>query len=213
VGRGSQIEILESIPLSSNWEQMYEKVTARLGFRARSGEEQVMAISVEGEGDVFPFVDWNEPFPRIRPRAFRDFVAGLPQRRRGEPLTDEHRTIAASLKTTLECAVLLLSRYLERRTGLRDLCFAGGTALNASVSGVLFRGPYVDRIFVQPASSDAGAALGAAIWVHAQVTGRRPEGSTDYACWGPSNSQGAVGTALFSRGLEPLALEDYLVGK
>ncbi len=196
VGRGNEIEILESIPLSSSWGHMYEKVTARLGFRPHADEGKVMGLAAYGVGDVFPFIDWNEPFPRIRPRAFREFIAAMPQRHPKEPLTDEHRNIAASLQATLERGVLLISRHLERRTGLRDLCLAGGIAMNCSMNGVLFRGPYVDRIFVQPASSDAGTALGAAAWVHTRLTGRRPEGPFDHAYWGPSYTREEIETAL-----------------
>lgn len=192
VGRGNRIKILESIPISSSWGHMYEKVTTRLGFRPHSDEGKVMGLAAYGEGDVFPFVDWHGPFPRICPKAFREFIAVLPQRRPGEPLTDAHRNIAASLQSTLESAVLLMNRHLEKRTGLRNLCLAGGIAMNCSMNGVLFRGPYTDRIFVQPASSDAGTALGAAAWAYTRATGRRPEGPFNHAYWGPSYSSEEV---------------------
>ncbi|MFQ5458078.1 MAG: carbamoyltransferase [Myxococcota bacterium] len=196
VGRGNRIEIVDSIPLSSSWGHMYEKITARLGFRPHSDEGKVMGLAAYGEGDVLPFVDWNEPFPRIRHRAFRQFITDLPQRAPGDPLTDEHRNLAASLQVTLERAVLLMNRYLERRTGVRNLCLSGGIAMNCSLNGVLYRGPYTDRIFIQPASSDSGTALGAAAWVQTKLTGRRPEGTFDHAYWGPSYSQEEIESAL-----------------
>ena len=155
-----------------------------------------MGLAAYGEGDVLPFIDWSEPFPKIRLRAFREFIAALPQRAASDPLTDVHRNLAASLQLTLERAVLLMNRYLERRTGLRNLCLAGGIAMNCSMNGVLYRGPYTDRIFVQPASSDSGTALGAAAWVHTRLTGRRPEGPFDHAYWGPSYSGEEIETAL-----------------
>jgi len=120
----------------------------------------------------------------------------MPQRKPADPLTDEHRTLAASLQATLERAVLLMNRHLERRTGLRNLCLAGGIAMNCSMNGVLYRGPYTDGIFIQPASSDSGTALGAAAWVHTRLTGRRPEGPFDHAYWGPSYSNETIGDAL-----------------
>lgn len=196
VGKGNRIEILDSIPISSSWGHMYEKVTARLGFRPHSDEGKVMGLAAYGEGDVLPFVDWDEPYPRIRPGAFSKFIADLPQRRSEDPLTDEHRSLAASLQVTLERAVLLMNRYLQRRTGIRNLCLAGGIAMNCSMNGVLFRGPYTDGIFVQPASSDAGTALGAAAWVHTRMTGRRPDGPFDHAYWGPAYSEADIEAAL-----------------
>ena len=196
VGRGVRIEILASIPLSSSWGHMAEEVTARLGFRPDSDETKVMALAAYGEGDVFPFVDWRMPFPRIIAKAFREFIDAMPQRQPGDPLTDEHRNIAASLQGTLESAVLLMNRYLEHRTGLRNLCLAGKIAMNCAMNGVLFRGPYTDRIFVQPASSDSGTALGAAAWVHTRLTGRRPEGPFDHAYWGPSYTNEQILDAL-----------------
>lgn len=196
VGRGNRIEVIESIPLSSSWGSMYEKVTARLGFRPHSDEGKVMGLAAYGEGDVLPFVDWREPFPKIRPGPFREFITALPQRAPGDPLTDAHRNLAASLQHTLERVVLLMNRYLERRTGLRNLCLAGGIAMNCSMNGTLYRGPYTDRIFVQPAASDSGTALGAAAWVHTRLTGRRPEGPFDHAYWGPSYSGEEIESAL-----------------
>ncbi len=196
VGRGNRIEILDSIPLASSWGHLYEKITAKLGFRPHSDEGKVMGLAAYGQGDVLPCVDWDEPFPRIRTSAFRAFLADLPQRLPDEPLTDAHRNLAASLQSTLERAVLLMNRYLERRTGSRNLCLAGGIAMNCSMNGVLYRGPYTDRIFIQPASSDSGTALGAAAWVHGRLTGQRPEGPFDHAYWGPAYSNEAIGEAL-----------------
>jgi hypothetical protein len=89
VGRGNRIEILDSIPLASSWGHLYEKVTARLGFRPHSDEGKVMGLAAYGQGDVLPCVDWDDPFPRIRTRAFRALLDGIPTRRPDEPLTDD----------------------------------------------------------------------------------------------------------------------------
>src|SRR3989339_200467 len=69
---------------------------------------------------------------------------------------------------------LMMVEYLYKKTGSKNLCLAGGVALNCSMNGKLLQSEFVDNIYIQPASSDAGTALGAAIHVHVEKTGKKP---------------------------------------
>jgi carbamoyltransferase len=84
-------------------------------------------------------------------------------RRRGEPLSQEHKDLACALQQSVEAVILHLVSHFQRQTAERSLCLAGGVAHNCSANGRLLYSGMFDRIFVQPASHDAGGALGAAL--------------------------------------------------
>jgi carbamoyltransferase len=88
-------------------------------------------------------------------------------RQRGAPIEQHHLDIACSLQTALEEAVLAIAGWLRDRTGARDLCLAGGVALNCVMNARLRDEGRFERIWVQPAAGDAGTALGAALWLDA----------------------------------------------
>jgi carbamoyltransferase len=113
-----------------------------------------------------------------------------------EPINGYHEHVAARLQFTLEQAVARMTEVMHERTGLRDVCFAGGVALNCSCNGKLVGLPHVDRLFVQPAASDAGTALGAAVQAHVERTGDRPGCTFDHAYWGPDYSNDEIEAAL-----------------
>ena len=92
--------------------------------------------------------------------------AGLfdgPARKPEELLTQRHMDLAASVQAVLEEVVLRMTRSLAEETGIRNLCLAGGVALNCVANGKILRDGRFDRIWVQPAAGDAGGALGAAL--------------------------------------------------
>jgi carbamoyltransferase len=136
-----------------------------------------------------------------------DRVEGLVRRVRysGEP-TRAQQDLAASLQAALERAAIEMADCLHDATGLRDLCLAGGVALNCSMNGALLRTPLVERIYVQPAASDAGTALGAAYqlcWEEGiQV---RP---LDTAALGPEYGDEEVDAALEAEGLRSERVDD-----
>ena len=92
-----------------------------------------------------------------------DALFGAPARQPEELLTQRHMDLAASVQAVIEEAVLRLTRSLAAETGIRNLCLAGGVALNCVANGKVLRDRAFDRVWVQPASGDAGGALGAAL--------------------------------------------------
>ncbi len=200
VGNGAQIKTLGTVSNRGSWGLLYELVTEALGFRRHSGEGKTMGLAAYGrpDPDGLPCVDWSGDIPVIDPKKRRAFVAALTPRHKDDPITDDHKVLAATLQATLERAGEQMSQWLYQQTGLRSLCLAGGTALNCSMNGKLAQLPWVDEVFIQPAAHDSGTALGAALAVHAQKTGRRPDWRMEHAYWGPEYDNEAIDMALNS---------------
>src|SRR5438309_12005587 len=93
---------------------------------------------------------------------FHKLFGGHP-RRQDELLTDYHMDLAASIQAVTDEIVLRLTRSLRKETGIRNLCLAGGVALNCVANGKVLRDGCFEQLWVQPASGDAGGALGAAL--------------------------------------------------
>jgi carbamoyltransferase len=193
VGRATEIQVLKTVTNQGSWGLMYEQITDKLGFRRHSGEGKVMGLAAYGTPDRngLPFVNWDGDIPVIDGPQRKAFVKSLKPRKQEDPITSEHKNLAATLQYTLEQAVQRMTEWLYKQTGLRRLCLAGGTALNCSMNGKLALLPWVDEIFIQPAAYDAGTALGATLSVYVEKTGQRPDWRMEHAYWGPefSNEQ------------------------
>jgi carbamoyltransferase len=199
-GRGTAIHPLEFVDRELSWGVLYERFTAALGFRPHNDEGKVMGLAAYGEhgGEPFPFLRLHtNGFPSYDRHAMEEMLSQIQPRRPGEsPINGYHEHIAARLQFTLEQALARISEVLYERTGLSDLCLAGGVALNCSANGKLLELPHVSRVFVQPAASDAGTALGAAVYVHTDSAGDRPRTTFDHAYWGPEFSNEAIEAVL-----------------
>src|SRR5579883_3358668 len=121
--------------------------------------------------------------------AYPDLEAEFgPRRRPGERLQPHHIDVATALQRVLEESALKLVRWLHAQTGLRDLCLAGGVALNCVMNArIRDEGPFA-RIFVQPAAGDAGTALGAAYVIDARERGVAEPFTMTHAYLGPGFS-------------------------
>ena len=179
-GDGAKISLLKTIKLPHSLGHLYSAVTGFLGFRMCSGEGKVMGLApygqdkypeffqrmirLEDDGGLkidFRILDYHLAQENIfLPETIK--ALGAPRQPEG-PIDDRHKDIACSLQIALERAVLHLAGHLHRMTGADTLCLAGGVALNATMNRRLLELSPFKRIFVQPASSDAGTALGAAL--------------------------------------------------
>jgi carbamoyltransferase len=164
------IEVLATQQLPHSLGLLYEELTAHLGFRRSSDEYKVMALASYGEP-----VHLAELRQAVHTNPDGTFHAGpldwqtlAKARGPGEEWRPEHADLAASVQVRLEEMILELAAWLQRRTGERRIALAGGVALNCVANSRLWReGPFED-IWVQPASGDAGTALGAALAVARQ---------------------------------------------
>lgn len=187
-GEGTNVHVLHRVTNAGSWGALYERITKAIGFRPHSHEGKTMGLAAFGtpRRELFDFIDWKEPIPAIDHTKRNRFLRTLRQRQRHEPLTQEHKDLAATVQDALERGLLQMTAWLTKQSGSRALCLSGGVALNCSANGKLLHSGLIDDIYIQPASSDAGVALGAAVWKHVALTGKRPNLVFDRASWGPS---------------------------
>jgi carbamoyltransferase len=116
-----------------------------------------------------------------------------------EPLEEKHFAIAASMQRRLEEVILGRLQTLQRITGLRKLCMAGGVANNCVANGKIISQTGFDEVYIPPSAGDAGLAIGAALYVHHQTLGNPRTAVMDHAYWGPEFSRSDVRSALDAR--------------
>jgi carbamoyltransferase len=169
--RDGKLEELASQRLPHSLGLTYEELTAHLGFARSSDEYKVMALASYGEPRFVPRL--RELIYATGDGGFHtekiDWTAFAPPRAADGEMRPEHADLAASVQRRLEDVLLELAGWLHERTGQRHLTMAGGIALNCVANTRLHaEGPF-DRIWVQPASGDAGTALGCALQLAADA--------------------------------------------
>jgi carbamoyltransferase len=208
MGTEQGIEPIARLPLTGSLGYLYMGMTVYLGFEALEDEYKVMGLAAYSDEDEYRSffegeLKWDEAgftIPSLLVRGkFLVYRESLGMwRQHGEPIEPRHIAIAASLQKCYERTLMnLLERY-NRNLGARRLCLAGGCALNCAANGVIDRSRMFDEIFVQPASGDAGAALGAAL---TQYYGRHPRAERfrqEHVYLGPSYSDEDIERALAS---------------
>ena len=222
-GAGRRIELLGEQRFPHSIGLLYAAVTGYLGFEVNDGEYKVMGLAPYGEPRFVErilgtLLDLKEDGSlrldlglldlfgerTMTGPAFAALFDG-PPRANGAPIDDRHRDVARSIQAVTEEVVLRQARALHRRTGLDRICLAGGVALNAVANGrLLNEGPFRE-VWVQPASTDAGGALGAALWAWHEAleqprTVTLPDGMSG-ARLGPAFGDDAIEQALSAAGL------------
>ena len=181
IGRGNRLELTREIRFPHSLGLLYSAFTYYTGFKVNSGEYKVMGLAPYGQprytDKIFDNLIDLKPDGSFRLNMeYFDYCTGLTMtngrfdalfgdrpRKPEELLTQRHMDLAASIQAVLEDVVLRMTRALARETGLRNLCLAGGVALNCVANGKVLRDGSFDRIWIQPAAGDAGGALGAAL--------------------------------------------------
>jgi carbamoyltransferase len=181
MGNGNRLEIAREIHFPHSLGLLYSAATYYTGFKVNSGEYKVMGLAPYGEPkyaglildnliDLKPdgsfrldmsYFDYCTGFTMTNDRFARLF--GEPVRSPDQLLTPFHMDVAASIQAVLDEAVLRLTRSLAKQSGSRNLCLAGGVALNCVANGKVLRDGSFDNIWIQPAAGDAGGAVGAAL--------------------------------------------------
>jgi carbamoyltransferase len=115
-----------------------------------------------------------------------------PARKAGEPLTQRHYNLAASMQAALEEVLVAYWNGLAKQSGQKALCLAGGVAFNCVANGRIFDTTPFEKVWVQPAAGDAGLSVGAAFAVHHQILGRPREFVMEHAYWGPQFSPAEI---------------------
>ncbi|MBI3604320.1 MAG: carbamoyltransferase [Nitrospirae bacterium] len=219
LGEGRRITVLKRTPLPHSLGQFYAAITSFLGFRPDCDEYIVMGLAAYGEprfagllkAQVLRLLPDGEfrlntsllDFHLARVGIFLPELTRLlgPNRLPGEEITQQHRDIAASAQFLLEETLLHLARHLKQLTGAESLCLAGGVAFNCVANSRLRREAGYKQIYVQPAAGDAGAALGAALWLSNRRGAFRQREIMRHAYWGPQFSDEDCRQALERAGL------------
>ncbi len=186
-GQGRELKLLKTLHFPHSLGLLYSAFTYYCGFKVNSGEYKLMGLAPYGEPkyaslilenllDLKPdgslamdmrYFNYCEGLTMTSPEFDRLF--GGPARPPESALTQREMDLAASIQHVTEEVVLRMARTARALTGSRNLCLAGGVALNCVANGKLLRAGIFDQIFITPASGDAGGALGAALFVHHQL--------------------------------------------
>lgn len=199
VGKDNNINILSEIKFPDSLGLLYSAVTYFTGFKVNSGEYKVMGLAPYGVPkykDVIlkELIDLKEDGSFKMNMEYFNYCVGLtmtngkldklfdgPPRKPESKLTQREMDIARSVQDVTEEVVLRIGRHIRKETGQKNLCMAGGVALNCVANGKLLREDVFDNIWIQPAAGDAGAALGAAVFAWYQYLGneRKSDGKRD----------------------------------
>ena len=222
-GKGNDITLLKELHFPNSLGLLYSAFTYFTGFKVNSGEYKLMGLAPYGvprykELIFSELVDLKEDGSIRLNLSFFDFLGGLrmtnkrfaklfggPPRKSETDITQREMDIAASIQTVTEEIVLKMIKHVHKETDQKNLCLAGGVALNCVANGRILReGPFED-IWIQPAAGDAGGAMGAALSVWHRYLGNErldPKGydTPQGSYLGPSFSNESVQTFLETKG-------------
>jgi carbamoyltransferase len=200
-GHGTEMELIREIRFPHSLGLLYSAFTAYLGFEVNEGEYKVMGMAAYGRPkhvdkvrsllDLASDGSYQLDLRHFEHhRALRTYSArfeGLfgSARRPDGAVTQRHMDVAASVQQVLEEVLVTVAADLRRVSGLRDICLAGGVALNGLANTRILREAGFERMFVQPAAGDSGGAIGAAAFLYHAVLGRPRVAPMRHAYLGP----------------------------
>jgi carbamoyltransferase len=236
VGRGNHIDVRGCVRFPHSLGQFYTAFTQLLGFPKYGDEYKMMGLSAYGkprfasqvrdvvrvEGDQVRLnldyfvhhskgveMTWDGGEPVIGPIYSQKMidVFGAPRPHRNE-LGHHHADLAASVQLVLEECYFALLNEVQKRTGLKRVCLAGGVALNCVANGMIFDRTSFEDIYVQPAAHDAGTSIGAALHVHHEVL-NQPRGFVmRHVLYGPKYSDAEIVRELNAGGVSSERLDE-----
>jgi carbamoyltransferase len=237
VGHGNSYEVLDRVLFPHSLGIFYAALTQWLGFPYYGDEGKVMGLAPYGDpepymkpmrdvvhtaGDLFELnldyfthdkegvdMTWDEGSPRIG-RIFSEKLVETfgPAREPDGEITKHYEDVAAAVQKRLEEVYLHVVERLQQRTGMTDLCLAGGVALNAVANGRIRPETGFDGLYVQPAAGDSGTAVGAAYYVWNQELHQPRSFVMRHAFTGPQYSDAEIEAAVSKSGLEATRLDD-----
>tara|TARA_B100001175_G_C19499460_1_gene637228 strand:+ start:680 stop:2515 length:1836 start_codon:yes stop_codon:yes gene_type:complete len=184
IGKLNSVEVLKEIHFPHSLGLLYSAFTYYTGFKVNSGEYKVMGLAPYGMPKYVDkiknnLIDIKEDGSFFLDMSYFDYCTGLtmtnkkfadlfdgPPRDPESELSQKEMDLAASIQVVTEEIVLKLANRIRIETGLKNLCLAGGVALNCVANGKLLKSGIFDDVWVQPAAGDAGGALGAALAIH-----------------------------------------------
>jgi carbamoyltransferase len=237
IGSGNSLKLIKEIRFPHSLGLLYSAFTYYTGFKVNSGEYKMMGLApygnpkfsqiildnlvdVKDDGSFFLDMDYFNYCTGLTMtnKKFHKLFGG-PPRKPDSPITQREMDIAASIQNVVEDIVIKLAKNIRQTTGEKNLCLAGGVALNCVINGKLFRERIFDKIWIQPAAGDAGGALGAALSIYYQMLNKtrivtQNLDSMKGAFLGPSFSQFEINKRLENCGANFKELgEDELISR
>ena len=181
IGRGNKLDIKKEIHFPHSLGLLYSAFTYYTGFKVNSGEYKLMGLAPYGnpiyEDKIKQLIDIKDDGTFRLNQKYFNYATGLtmtndefhnlfgqkPRNPSNEKLTQFHMDIAASIQKVTEDIMIKLSRSICNEYGIKNLCLAGGVALNCVANGKILKEKIFDNIWIQPAAGDAGGSLGAAL--------------------------------------------------
>ena len=181
VGKGNKLEIKKEIHFPHSLGLLYSAFTYYTGFKVNSGEYKLMGLAPNGspiyEDKIKKLIDIKEDGTFRLNQKYFNYATGLtmtndkfhklfgqkPRNDINEKLTQFHMDLAASIQKVTEDIMIKLSKSIRKEYNIKNLCLAGGVALNCVANGKILQEKIFDNIWIQPAAGDAGGALGAAL--------------------------------------------------
>ena len=222
IGRGNQLAVHKEIQFPHSLGLLYSAITYYTGFKVNSGEYKVMGLAPYGEpkyADLIKdnLIDIKEDGSFHLDMSYFNYCTGLtmtnerfdtlfggPRRAAESQLTQREMDLAASVQAVTEEVVIKLATGIRKSTGLRNLCLAGGVALNCVANGKLLRKNIFDNIWIQPAAGDAGGAVGAALAAYHMMLNQprtvNPADSMNGGYLGPEYGQADIEQRLTKAG-------------
>jgi carbamoyltransferase len=217
-GHDGRLEPVLTIPWPNSLGLFYAQFTQYLGFVPNSDEWKVMGLAPYGNPGVnlSEFISLNHEIYRVNAPLLFERSNGTsaiakrlgPERTPESEIDDNFKNIAFAVQAACEAAMLALVKLATQKTGCRNVCLAGGVALNSKANGNIQASAEVDHIFVQPAASDDGVALGAVFAPYLDGGGRLPMKPLRHVYLGPEFSDAEIEKALRTYKLRAAKLND-----
>ena len=218
-GSGGRLQHVFTIPWPNSLGLLYAQFTQYLGFAPYSDEWKVMGLAPYGEPGISlaDFVNPNDDPYRVNTRRLlgRDSAptAGIeellgPSRVPESDIGDRHKNVAHAIQDACEAAMFTLVRAAVAKTKSRNVCLAGGVALNSKANGKILASGLVDKLFIQPAAGDDGVCLGAALAPYVDNGGKLPLHRMRHAYLGPAASESEITRALETYKIRNTRLSD-----
>jgi len=181
IGKGNKLDIKKEIHFPHSLGLLYSAFTYYIGFKVNSGEYKLMGLAPYGkpiyEDKIKQLVDIKEDGTFRLDQQFFNYATGLtmtndkfnilfgqkPRNSKNEKITQFHMNIAASIQKVTEEIMIKLAKSIRKEYDIKNLCLAGGVALNCVANGKILNEKIFDNIWIQPAAGDAGGSLGAAL--------------------------------------------------
>jgi len=206
-GQNGKLDPVLMIPFPDSLGYFYTAFTEFLGFRPNSDEWKVMGLAPYGKPgvDLSAFIDLKAAPYRVGTKKLvtngATPFAGMtellgPARIAESDIDDRHKDIAYAVQDACEAAMMSVVRMAIEKTRCRNVCLAGGVALNSKANGKIAASGLVENLFVQPAASDDGVALGAALAHYLDDNGKLPHKPMRHGYWGPCFDDEAIESAL-----------------